>query len=146
MTSLALMGATFVGTFFWPASPEAAVALYVSRQGLPLVAALLAAAGQGVAYLLLLLFGEQIRRRWGWFARQCERVRARYQQRLTRSAVPLTCASGLVGLPPSSTLVAIAPGIGLDARWVVPLLVLTRVVRFAVIATAASKVIRLATP
>jgi hypothetical protein len=143
MYPLALMGTTFVGTFFWPASPEAAVALFVSQRGWsPLAVGMVAAAGQGLAYLLLYPSGEQVRRRWAWFGRQCERVRVRYGARLAQGGLPLACASGLVGVPPSSALVALAPGLGLRARWLLPVLVVMRIVRFTVVAALAIHVVR----
>jgi hypothetical protein len=142
MYPLALVGATFVGTFFWPASPEAAVALFAAQRAWPALAVgLLAAAGQGVAYLLIYPTGDQIQRRWRWFGRQCQQVKERYGARLTRSGLPLACASGLVGVPPSSALVAVAAGLGLRARWLLPVLFVMRVVRFTFMAAVAMRVV-----
>jgi membrane protein YqaA with SNARE-associated domain len=142
MYALALAATTFVGTFFWPASPEAAVALFATQRAWPALAiGLLAAAGQGLAYLIIYPTGEQIRRRWPWFGRQCQRVQERYGARLTRSGLPLACASGLVGVPPSSALVAVAPGLGLRARWLLPVLLLMRVLRFTFMAAIATRVV-----
>jgi membrane protein YqaA with SNARE-associated domain len=143
MYALALIASTFVGTFFWPASPEAAVALFVSQRGWnALLVGLVAAAGQGLAYVLIYPSGEQIRQRWPWFGRQCERVRLRFGARLAQGGLPLACSSGLVGVPPSSVLVALAPGLGLRARWLLPVLFVMRVLRFTFIAAVASRVIR----
>jgi hypothetical protein len=143
MYALALIGTTFVGTFFWPASPDVAVALFMSRRGWnALTVGLLAAAGQGMAYAVIYPTGEQIRRRWRWFGRQCERVRVRFGPRLTTRGLPIACASGLIGVPPSSALVAVAPGLGLRARWLLPVLFVMRVLRFTLIAALASRVVR----
>jgi hypothetical protein len=142
MYALALAATTFVGTFFWPASPEGAVALFVTQRGwFPLLVGLVAALGQVVAYLVLFLSGDQIRRRWPWFGRQCDRMRTKYASWLGKGAVPLACSSGLLGLPPSSTLVAVAPGLGLPARWLIPVLFVMRVARFTFVATVASRVL-----
>jgi hypothetical protein len=143
MYALALIGTTFIGTFSWPASPDVAVALFMSQRGWnALAVGLLAAAGQGAAYTVIYPSGEQIRRRWPWFGRQCERVRVRFGARLARRALPIACASGLIGVPPSSALVAVAPGLGLRARWLLPVLFVMRVVRFTFIAAIASRVVR----
>jgi hypothetical protein len=142
MYPLALVGATFVGTFFWPASPEAAVALFSVQRGWPALAVgALAAVGQGLAYLVIYPTGDQIQRRWRWFGRKCEKLRARYGERLARGGLPIACASGLAGVPPSSTLVAVAAGLGMQARWLLPVLFLMRLVRFTVAAALATRVI-----
>ncbi|HXU81466.1 MAG TPA: hypothetical protein VN914_08710 [Polyangia bacterium] len=129
------MGVGFVGTFFWPLSPEGAAALYASQSHWhPLLVGLLVAAGQSAAHVVLYFGGDQLRRRWRWFDRKCERARARHGRWLTRGLVPLGVASGLLGLPPSSVTAALAPGLGLSARVLLPLLFAMRVVRLSAVA------------
>jgi hypothetical protein len=135
MDALALWGVGFVGTVFWPLSPEAAVALYTARgHWHPLLAGPLVAGGQACAHLVLYLGGEQLRRRWRWFDAKCERARVRYGGWLHKGLVPLGCASGLIGLPPSSVTAALAPGLGLSGRRLLPLLFGMRVLRLTAVA------------
>jgi len=63
MTSAAtLFGIAVLGTVFWLASPEAAVALFASSRRLPpLVVGLVAGGGQAVSLTVLFLFGDQLR-------------------------------------------------------------------------------------
>jgi hypothetical protein len=138
MYALGLVLAGFVGTVFWPASPEAAVVLCVAERGWPpLAIGALAALGQLAAQAALFAGGDHLRRRWGWFDRKCIRARERYGARLTRGVLPLAAASGLLGLPPSSVTSALAPGLGLRASRLLPLLFVMRVVRFTVVAAVA---------
>jgi membrane protein YqaA with SNARE-associated domain len=136
-----LVGIAFVGTFFWPISPEAGAVLWTTRYGWdPLLVGLVAAAGQAAAHILLFVFGDQIRRRWRWFDRQCERARARFGDRLSRNTVWLGVTSGLLGLPPTSATAALASGLGLSAARLLPAIFLMRVIRFAVVAAIAAHV------
>jgi hypothetical protein len=65
MSAAALFGTAALGTLFWLASPEAAVALFAStRPWNPVVIGLIAGGGQAVSLTFLFLFGEQLRRRW----------------------------------------------------------------------------------
>jgi hypothetical protein len=141
MEALALTGTAFVGTMFWVASPEVAVGLCVTRLGWsPLVVGLLAATGQAGALALLFAFGGQLRRRWRWFDRQCERVRARQGARLARGSMALSVTSGLLGVPPASVTATLAPGLGLSGRTMLPAMFAMRVVRLTVVAALASRV------
>jgi hypothetical protein len=143
MDVLTLLAIGFAGTFFWPLSPEAAVALGVAQRGWrPLLAALLAAVGQGTAHAVLYRFGAELRRRWPWFERKCQRARARHGRWLERGAVPLALTGGLLGLPPSSVTAALAPGLGLRARVMLPLLFVSRFIRLGVIAALAAVALR----
>jgi len=138
---LGLLGIAFVGTFFWPVSPEAGAVLWTTRYGWnPLLVALVAASGQAGAHLVLYFFGDQIRRRWRWFDRQCERARLRFGDRLARGTPWLGVTAGLIGLPPTSATAALAPGLRLDPRYLLPIMFLGRVVRFAVVTIIASRV------
>jgi membrane protein YqaA with SNARE-associated domain len=135
---LGLLGIAFVGTFFWPMSPEAGAVLWATRYGWhPLVIGLVAAVGQLAAYILLVTGGDQIRRRWGWFDRQCERARLRFGRQLERSAAVVGLTSGLFGVPPSSVTCALAPGLGLRLQQLLPIMFAMRVIRFAVVAAIA---------
>jgi membrane protein YqaA with SNARE-associated domain len=140
-TPLGLLGIAFVGTFFWPVSPEAGAILWARRYGWnPLVIGVVAALGQAGAHLVLYFFGDQIRRRWRWFDRQCERARLRFGDRLTRHTSWLGLTSGLIGLPPTSATAALAPGLGLHAARLLPFMFLARVVRFAVVTAVAIRI------
>ena len=136
-----LLGIAFVGTFFWPISPEAGAILWTTRYGWnPVLVAVIAAAGQAAAHVVLYFFGHQIRRRWGWFDRQCERARVRFGKSLGRNIVWLGITSGLVGLPPTSATAALAPGLGLDPKRLLPVMFIGRIVRFAVVTVVASRI------
>jgi membrane protein YqaA with SNARE-associated domain len=135
MSVATLFGIAVIGTLFWLASPEAAVALFASKQDLhPIVIAGVAAGGQAVSLTLLFLFGGQLRRRWRWFDRQCERVRARFGDRMTRNAIVASAVSGLFGLPPLSVSATLAPGLAPRPAPLLPLMIATRFVRFVVLA------------
>jgi len=135
MEALALVAIGYVGTVFWPLSPEGAAALYVSQRGWhPLLVGLLAATGQAGAHATLYFAGDQLRRRWPWFDGKCERARARHGRLLQRGQVPLALVSGLLGIPPSSVTAALAPGLGIPARLLLPLLFVMRVIRISVVA------------
>jgi membrane protein YqaA with SNARE-associated domain len=137
MSGATLFGIAVLGTLFWVASPEAAVVLFTSqRQWGPLAIAAVAAGGQAVSLTLLFLFGGQLRRRWRWFDRQCERVRARFGERMTRNALVVVATSGLVGFPPASVSATLAPGLAPRPAPLLPLLVVTRFARFVVLAAA----------
>jgi hypothetical protein len=92
--------------------------------------------GQGAAHVVLYRFGGELRRRWPWFEVRCQRARVRHGRWLQRGVVPLACASGLIGLPPSSVTAALAPGLGLRARVLLPLLFVARLIRLCVVAGA----------
>jgi hypothetical protein len=141
MEALALTGTAFVGTMFWVASPEAAAVLCVTKLGWsPFVVGPLAGVGQAAALGLLFGFGDQLRRRWRWFDRQCERVRARQGARLARGTLALSVSSGLLGLPPASVTATLAPGLGITGRALLPALFATRMVRLTVVAAVAGRV------
>jgi membrane protein YqaA with SNARE-associated domain len=141
MPALALVALAFGGTFFWPLSPDVAVALFATKypRAAPF-AGLLAALGQAIAHIVLYTFGDQLRRRWSWFDRQCQRWRTRYQARLARGALAVTAVGGIFGIPPSSVTAALAPGMGLPALQVLPMLFLGRLVRFTFVALVAMQV------
>jgi len=141
MLSLGLFGIAFVGTLFWVVNPEVAAALYASQRGWqPLTIGVLAASGQLAAQVVLFTFGDQLRRRWRWFDRQCARVRERYGQALSRNAALVVTPSGLLGVPPTSLTAALAPGLGLRAAQVLPLMFAMRIIRFAAVAALAAHV------
>jgi len=140
---LSLLGIAFVGTFFWPVNPEAAGVLCVTRYGWhPLLVGLIGASGQLLAQAILILSGDQIRRRWGWFDRRCERARQRFGKILARSAPVIGFTSGLLSLPPTSVTAALAPALHLRVRQLLPVMFAARIIRFAAIATIAQRLIR----
>ena len=141
MTSAwALFGVAVVGTLFWLASPEAAVVLFAStQQWNPLAVGLVAAGGQGVALTVLFLFGGQLRRRWRWFDRQCDRVRVRLGDRMARSAILVAVVSGGLGVPPVSVSATLAPGLAPRPLPLLPIMIVMRVARMTVIAALAAR-------
>lgn len=140
MQALALVAIGFIGTVFWVISPEATAALYASRGWSPWLVGLLVALGQGGAHLVLFASGEQLRRRWRWFDRKCERAVQRHGRWLSRGVIPLACASGVLGLPPSSVTAALGPGLRLRGPVLLPVLFLARLARITVVALLASRV------
>jgi membrane protein YqaA with SNARE-associated domain len=141
MPWLGLFGVAFVGTLFWVANPEVAAAFCASRRGWPpVLIGLVAASGQLCAQALLFAFGAQLRRRWRWFDRQCTRVRERHRDRLQTNATVVLVSSGLLGVPPVSVTATLAPGLGLSAARVLPLLFAMRVVRFVAVAALAAQI------
>jgi membrane protein YqaA with SNARE-associated domain len=138
---LGLLGIAFVGTFFWPISPEAGVVLWATHyRWNPLLVGVVAGGGQAAAQVVLYFFGDQIRRRWRWFDRQCERARLRFGERLTRHTPWLGITAGLIGLPPTSATAALAPGLGLSPARLLPIMFLARVARFALVAALAARI------
>ena len=132
----------FVGTFFWPVNPEAAGVLCATRHGWhPLLVGLIGATGQLVAQAVLLLSGDQIRQRWGWFDRRCESARQRFGKVLARSAPVIGFTSGLLSLPPTSVTAALAPPLHLRLRQLLPVMFVARVIRFTAIAAIAKRVV-----
>jgi len=142
MSAATLFGAALVGTLIWVVSPEAAVALFaLSNRWNPILIALVAAGGQAVSLTLLFLFGGQLRQRWRWFDRQCERVRARLGDRMARSSVIVAASSGLAGVPPVSVAATLAPGLAPRPLPLLPLMIAMRVVRFTVLAALTTRLL-----
>jgi len=140
-----LLGIGFAGTFVWPISPDAAAAVYAAgKVAHPLAVGATLALGQAGAHAVLFAFGGQLRQRWAWFDRQCERVRERHARRLGRGVAVLGVTSGLLGLPPTSITAALAPGLEISAARLLPLLFAMRVVRFTVLASLAAGALTLA--
>ena len=139
MSAATLFGIAALGTVFWVASPEAAVALFASGHGWnPLVVGALATGGQAVSLTLLFLFGGELRARWRWFDRRCERVRARFGPRMARNAIVVATSSGLLGVPPVSLAATLAPGLAPRPAPLLALMIAVRVVRLTVVAALAA--------
>lgn len=141
MHVVALVSATFLGTFVWVLNPDAAAALFaVKHRWVPPLVGLVAAGGQSLAHLVLYAGGDLLRRRWAWFDQRCERARQQLQARLGAGILSVAGTSGLFGLPPSSITATLAPALGLAAGRVLPLLFLARAIRFTVVATLATQI------
>ncbi len=139
---LSLLGIAFVGTFFWPVNPEAAGIVCVTRYGWhPLKVGVIGASGQLIAQAILILAGNQIRRRWGWFDRRCESARQRFGKILARSAPVIGFTSGLLSVPPTSVTAALATPLGLSIPLLLPMMFLARIARFAAITAIAARVL-----
>jgi membrane protein YqaA with SNARE-associated domain len=142
LSPLGLLGIAFVGTFFWPANPEAAGILCVTRYGWhPLLVGVLGASGQLVAQAILIASGDQIRRRWRWFDARCERARQRFGKTLARSAPAIGFTSGLLSVPPTSVTATLAPPLRLRIAYLLPVMFVARIVRFAALAAIAKRVL-----
>jgi membrane protein YqaA with SNARE-associated domain len=137
---IGLFGTAFIGTVFWLASPEVAVAVCAVKGGWhPLVIGAVAGAAQALALSLLFFFGDQLRLRWGWFNRKCAHFAAAYGKTISHSAMVVAISSGLLGLPPVSATAVLAPGVGLRARQLLTVMFVMRVIRFAVVAALANQ-------
>ena len=99
---------------------------------------LVAGGGQAVSLTLLFLFGDQLRRRWRWFDRKCERVRTRFGARLARNAIVVASTSGLLGFPPVSVAATLAPALAPRPAPLLPLMIVLRVVRLTLVAALAA--------
>jgi len=143
MSPGALFGIAVIGTLFWVASPEAAVALFTTTQRWnPPLVAVVATGGQAVSATLLFLFGGELRRRWRWFDQRCERVRVRLGERMARRAPVVAAVSGLLGFPPLSLTATLAPALAPRPKPLLPILLVMRFVRFTVIAALATSAAR----
>jgi hypothetical protein len=138
LASLAVVA--FVGTVFWVASPEAATAL-AGGQHLwsPLTIGLAAAGGQSLALAGLYFFGAQLRRRWRWFDRQCERARTRPRLGTERYATGAVVTAGLLGFPPVSVTAALLSGVAPRPLPLFFVMLLLRLVRFMALGWAGSR-------
>jgi hypothetical protein len=61
---------------------------------------------------------------------------------MTRNAVVVATASGLLGFPPVSVSATLAPGLAPRPKPLLPLMIVTRVVRLTVVAALASYAVR----
>jgi membrane protein YqaA with SNARE-associated domain len=140
MSLASLAAVAFIGTVFWVASPEAATALAgAQHRWSPLAIGLAAAGGQSVALVGLYFFGAQLRRRWRWFDRQCQRARARSALGTERYATGAVVTAGLLGFPPVSITAALLPGVAPRPLRLLPLMLLLRLVRFVALGWAGSR-------
>lgn len=137
MSLLGLATVACVGTVFWPASPEAAVAL-AGTQHLwsPLTIGLVAGAGQAVALVGLFFFGAELRRHWRWFDRKCERARTQTRLGTRGTSAGVVVAASLLGLPPVSVTAALLPGVAPRPGRLLPLMLVLRFLRFTAMAWA----------
>ena len=133
MNLLTLIGLSAVFTFL-PAMSETTGVFYVhTLHWSPLAVAACCAAGQCIAYAALFLFGEQLVTRWAWLARQTTRVRTRYAHHLENRFLAVSFFGGTISVPPAVALSALAPGFGVPLKHLLPLLYVTRVLRFVVL-------------
>jgi membrane protein YqaA with SNARE-associated domain len=138
MSLLGLAAAAFIGTVFWIVSPEAAVALAgAARHHSALTIGLVAAAGQSVALVGLFFFGAELRRRWRWFDRKCERARTGALG-TARTSTGVAVTAGLLGFPPVSVTTTLLPGVAPRPLRLLPLVLVLRLVRFIALAWAAA--------
>ena len=140
MSLASLAAVAFIGTVFWVASPEAATALAgAQHRWSPLAIGLAAAGGQSLALAGLYFFGAQLRRRWRWFDRQCERARSRSLLGTERYATAAVVTAGLLGFPPVSVTAALLPGVAPRPLQLLPLMLLLRLVRFIALGWAGAR-------
>jgi hypothetical protein len=139
MSLVSLAAAAFVGTFFWPVSPEAATALVgAQRLASPLTIGVVAARAPGRALAGLFFFGAKLRERWRWFDRQCERARTGSRLGKPGTAAGVVVAASILGIPPVSVTAALLPGVAPRALRLLPLMLVLRLVRFTALAWAAA--------
>ena len=141
MSLASVAAVAFIGTVFWVASPEAATALAgAQHRWSPLAIGLAAAGGQSVALVGLYFFGSQLRRRWRWFDRQCERARARSPLGSTqRYATGAVVTAGLLGFPPVSVTATLLSGLAPRPLQLLPLMLVLRLVRFIALGWAGAR-------
>jgi membrane protein YqaA with SNARE-associated domain len=139
MSLASLAAIAFIGTVFWVASPEAATALAgAQHRWSPLLVGVVAASSQSAALVGLFLFGDQLRRRWRWFDRKCERARATSRLGSEQYATGVVVGAGLFGFPPVSVTAALVPGVAPRPLRLLPLMLALRLVRFTALAWAAA--------
>ena len=140
MNLASLASVCFVGTVFWLVSPEAATAVAGAQHHWPVVLiGLCASAGQAVALLGLFFFGDQLRRRWRWFDRKCERARAGSRLGSPRYAIGIVAAASLLGFPPISVTAALVPGVAPRPARLLPWMLVLRFARFTALAWGGSQ-------
>jgi hypothetical protein len=138
MSLFGLCAAAFIGTVFWIVSPEAATAFAGSlRRWSPLTIGLVAAVGQSLALVGLFFFGAELRRRWRWFDRKCERARTG-SLGTARTSTGVAASAGLLGFPPVSVTTALLPGVAPRPLRLLPLVLALRFVRFTALAWGAA--------
>lgn len=139
MSLVALATVACLGTVFWLASPEAAVAL-AGTQHLwsPLTIGLVAGGAQAVALAGLFFFGAELRRRWRWFDRKCERARTGTRLGRPGTSAGVVVAASLLGVPPVSVTAALLPGVAPRPGRLLPVMLVLRFARFTVMAWAAA--------
>jgi hypothetical protein len=138
MSLFGLAAAAFIGTVFWLVSPEAAAALVgAARRHSALTIGAVAAGGQSVALVGLFFFGAELRRRWRWFDRKCERARTGALG-TERTSTGVAVTAGLLGFPPVSVTTTLLPGVAPRPLRLLPLVLVLRLVRFTVLAWAAA--------
>jgi len=140
--ALVLVGIAFLSAFAWVFNCDAVLILQVTQRGWhPIPTALLLTAGQGASWLLLFAAGERIRAGWPWLNTQCERVRARWGDRLARRAPIGLALRGLLGVRPTAAVAVLAPGLGVRMS-LLPIMIATRMVRFGVVGLLADQISR----
>lgn len=139
MSLLGLAAVACLGTVFWAVSPEAAVALAgAQHRWSPLTIGLVSAGGQSVALAGLFFFGAELRRRWRWFDRKCERARAESRLGTARASAGVVAAASILGVPPVSVTAALLPGVAPRPVRLLPLMLVLRLARFTAMAWAAA--------
>lgn len=125
--AITLFWVAFVGTLFWPLNPDAAVVVYTGVRGHPLhEAVLLALAGQALLLFPMHFLSDQIRQRWSWLDRKCEKVRLTWGSRIQGKARYVAALSGFVGIPPSVAMVLLASALRVPAKRYLPILLVCR--------------------
>jgi hypothetical protein len=139
MSLVALATVACLGTVFWLASPEAAVALAgTQHRWSPLTIGLVAGGAQAVALAGLFCFGAELRRRWRWFDRKCERARTGTRLGRPGTAAGVVVAASLLGVPPVSVTAALLPGVAPRPGRLLPVMLVLRFARLKAMAWAAA--------
>ncbi len=139
MSLVSLAAVACLGTVFWIVSPEAAIALAgTQHRWSPLTIGLVSAGGQSVALVGLFFFGAELRRRWRWFDRKCERARTETRLGTARASAGVVVAASVLGVPPVSVTAALLPGVAPRPLRLLPLMLVLRLARFTAMAWAAA--------
>lgn len=134
MGVLRLLAISVVATFV-PGVPEGTLILYVTKlHWSPVLAVTVFTAGECVVFSAMYWGGDELVRRWAWFARKIGAVRERYAAHLESRFLILAVLSATIGLPPPVALAALGSGFGVPFRHLFPVLYVGRFARFLVMA------------
>lgn len=140
MAILSLLLLSIAGGVVWVFNVEAAAVLYGSKGFHPALVGVTCAVGQSIAYTLLYFGGDWLLRRWGWWRRSLERMRARWGERLRKGFLGATATAALIGIPPMTGMAAIAGGFDVRYPPMIAIALGLRTVRFIVLAAAGSRI------
>ncbi len=140
MAILSLLLLSIAGGVIWLFNVEAAAILYGSNGFNPALVGVTCALGQSIAYTILYFGGDWLLRRWGWWRRRLEQMRARFHDRLHKGFLGATATAALLGIPPMTGMAAIAGSFEVRYPPLIAIALPLRTVRFIVLAAAGSRI------